>query len=49
MKGTLEERFFIKVRKGRKPDDCWEWLASTNGDGGYKSPQRVVEIKCHHE
>jgi len=33
MKGTLEERFFAKARKGRKPDDCWEWLAVTNSQG----------------
>ncbi len=25
MKGTLEERFWAKVRKAG-PDECWEWL-----------------------
>lgn len=27
---TLEQRFWAKVRK---TDDCWEWTASTNGNG----------------
>ena len=32
MKKTLEERFWEKIEIGG-PDDCWPWLAKTNGDG----------------
>lgn len=29
----LEERYWEKVRKGLSEEDCWEWLASTDGFG----------------
>ena len=32
MKGTPEERFWAKVRKG-DPDECWIWIASKGGHG----------------
>ncbi len=40
---SVEERFWSKVIRGR-PEDCWEWQASTsNGYGAFqlKNPQRV--------
>jgi len=29
----MEHRFWSKVRRG-SPDECWEWLAYKNADGG---------------
>jgi len=30
----IEVRLFAKIDK-RGPDECWPWLAGTNGNGGY--------------
>lgn len=46
----LPERFWVKVRKGPGPNDCWEWIAGryTSGygtfwlDGGMKQAHRVA-------
>lgn len=32
MRGTPEERFRAKVKKGRGRS-CWLWMAGTNSDG----------------
>lgn len=33
---TLEERLWNQVSKGKEPDDCWEWVGTTNQKGyGY--------------
>ncbi|MEA5456917.1 hypothetical protein SPF06_19515 [Sinomonas sp. JGH33] len=33
MTGVLEERFWAKVVKGPRPDDCWIWTGAVADDG----------------
>ncbi len=33
MTQLLRERFMEKVRIGKKPNECWEWLASVRNSG----------------
>lgn len=30
---TVEERFWSKVTKGPRPDDCWIWVGAISDDG----------------
>ena len=48
-RGTLEERFWAKVRRGA-PGECWEWLGARN-DRGYgtisEGGRRRGHVKAH--
>ncbi len=32
-RGSLEKRFWAKVRKSDDPNGCWEWTGAQNGSG----------------
>lgn len=47
-KMPIEEKFFSKIRKGQKPDDCWIWLDKIkNRDAmtGFRYIDRVFSIR----
>ena len=43
-KGTIEERFWRKVRKTRS---CWVWTAANDGRYGIFFPSRKEGVKAH--
>lgn len=54
VRGALSERFWSKVRKGRR-DECWPWLASSRGVGygAFKVGNKVIDAhrfayELHH-